>query len=199
MYKTEKLWVNSSICRIHDADELVKEFSAVNNIGDKDRLRMSLLAEETMCMAMNSLKNFEGELWLEKTENGYALYLEADVRETEGTADCVLSYPEGFMSKIAEMLNCSYVFEDISDMPNDLKKMLPDYLSYGMKQDSISHIWTGAWSLSAYRSSLKEHCGEEGIDRILDELEKSIVASLADDVTVGIIEKKIRLTICKTL
>ena len=199
MNKTEKLWVNSSICRIHDADELVSEFASDNGISNKDRLRMSLLAEETMGMARNSLKDFEGELRLEKTDKGYAIILEADVHDNKDSSMQNPSEPEGFMAKIAELLNCSYVFEDVADMPLDLKNMLPDYISYGMEKDENTHIWTGAWSLSSYRSTLSVHSGEEGTGSSIDELEKSIVASIADDVTVGIIGKKIRLAIYKDL
>ena len=108
--------------------------------------------------------------------------------------------PEGFMAKIAEMMNCSYMFEKITDMPEELAGMLPDYMSYGMQKEKEAHAWAGRWSLSAYRDNLRNRQGENPqAEPALDELEKSIVAHLADDVTIGIHGHRIRLVISKEI
>ena len=51
--------------------------------------------------------------------------------------------------------------------------------------------YSNAWSLSNYRSGTKEETKE------WDELEKSIIAKLADDVIVGIIGEKVEIVIKK--
>jgi len=102
--------------------------------------------------------------------------------------------PAGFMAKIAELLNCSFMFENAAEMPENLAGMLPDYMSYGLRDSAESPAWAGTWSLSAYRSRLQHQPGS-GIS--LDELEKSIVGSLADEVTVGIQGRRIRMVISK--
>ena len=104
---------------------------------------------------------------------------------------------EGFMAKIAEMLNCSYVFGNISEMPDSLAVALPDYLSYGIRKPGDTRVWAGKWSLSAYRQNLRENPGD-GTNINLSELEKSVVASLSSDVTIGIRGHRIRLAISKT-
>jgi hypothetical protein len=96
------------------------------------------------------------------------------------------------------MLNCSYVFENAMEMPDDLAGMLPDYISYGIQEEK--EAWAGRWSLSAYRDQLRNRREENPkAEPALDELEKSIVAHLADEVTIGIHGHRIRLVISKVI
>ena len=193
--KTDKLWVNGSIRRNSEVNEILRDFADEAGITGKDFQHMNLLAEETLGMANQLLKDFDGEIWLETTPAGYEIILEADVRENREEAPCAPDAPEGFMAKIAEMLNCSYMFEDISEMPENLAATLPDYLSYGLRDSGGTPAWAGIWSLSAYRNRL-EGDPDSGIN--LDELEKSIVASLADEVAIGIHGRRVRLVISKS-
>ena len=191
--KTDKLWVNGSIRRTSEVNEILSDFAREAGITGKDFQHMILLTEETLGMANQMLKNFAGEIWLETTPGGYEIILEADV--SEGIPDTP-NKTEGFMAKIAEMLNCSYMFENISEMPENLVSTLPDYLSYGIRESENAPVWAGKWSLSAYRDHLRADSASE-IN--LDELEKSIVARLANEVTIGIHGHRIRLVISKKL
>ncbi len=192
--KTDKLWINGAIRRNSEVNEILNEFACRAGITGKDFQHMNLLTEETLGMANQLLKDFDGEIWLETTPGGYDIILEADVHEGGNGMHAAEDAPEGFMAKIAEMLNCSYVFENISEMPEELAAALPDYLSYGLHEPGKAPVWAGIWSLSVYRDNLSRNpCA--GMK--LDELEKSIVASLADEVTIGIQGRRIRLVISK--
>ena len=192
--KTDKLWINGNIRRNSEVNDILADFAGKAGIAGKDFVHMNLLAEETLGMANQLLKDFDGEIWLETTAEGYEIILEADVRENrEGTVPAQ-DEPAGFMAKIAELLNCSFMFENAAEMPENLAGMLPDYMSYGLRDSAESPAWAGTWSLSAYRSRLQHQPGS-GIS--LDELEKSIVGSLADEVTVGIRGRRIRMVISK--
>lgn len=193
--KTEKLWINSNVRRNMDAEEIVKTFAEEIGIRGKDTQHMSLLVEETLGMANQLIRHFDGEIWLEETAEGYDIILEAEVRPGEEGAPGLAGAPEGFMAKIAEMLNCSYMFENIGEMPEELAGMVPDYMSYGMRQGENSPVFAGRWSLTSYRYNLESD--REAAEPVLDELEKSIVARLADEVTIGIHGSKIRLVISK--
>ena len=194
MIRTEKLWVNGEVIRVDELTEMLKEFAARRGIKGKDLQHMGLLTEETMGMASQLLKDFEGEIWLEGTPIGYDIILEADVhsdrRDVVPTAN-----KEGFMAKIAEMLNCSFMFENAQELPEDVAQMLPDYMSYGSKADKQSPVWAGTWCLSAYRDNLEQRRADEEKGIALDELEKSIVAQLADEVMIGIHGRRIRMVI----
>lgn len=193
MVKTDKLWINGNVYRNDEADELLEAFSKPAAIQGREFQHLRLLTEETMGMAHQLLKNFEGELWIEETTSGYEIILEAAISANRSQAADPEDAPAGFMPKIAELLNCSYIFESREEVPEALAAALPDYMSYGFScSDDSGKAWAGKWSLSAYRQNLKSH---PGTDPVLDELEKSIVAQLADEVTVGISGRRIRMVI----
>jgi len=195
---TAKLWISGAVCRSGDAYEVMKEFAEKNGICGKEYYHLGLLTEEMLSMANQILHVYDGELWVEGTAEGYKIILEAAVHEKDGGEAAPKASPEGFMAKIAEMMNCSYMFEDIEEMPEELAGMLPDYMSYGIRKEQGAHAWAGSWSLSAYRDNLRKQRGENpNAEPALDELEKSIVAHLADDVTIGIHGNRIRLVISK--
>ena len=197
---TAKLWISDAVRRNSDANEIMKEFAAKNGIAGKDYYHLGLLTEEVLGMANQILHVYDGELWVESTSTGYEIILEAAVHENDGEKAVPAASPEGFMAKIAEMLNCSYMFESIVEMPDDLAGMLPDYMSYGIREKKETQAWAGRWSLSAYRDNLRNRQGENPkAEPALDELEKSIVAHLADEVTIGIHGHRIRLVISKDI
>lgn len=195
MIKTNKLWVSGDVIRIEEIRDELNAFAAKSGIRGKDYQHMGLLTEETLGMANQLLKDFQGEIWLEGTGAGYDIILEADVLADSGNPEAPAANPEGFMAKIAEMLNCSYMFENAQDLPEDLAGMLPDYMSYGARENRQSPVWAGSWSLSSYRYNLERRRNEKDKEIALDELEKSIVAQLADEVTIGIHGNRIRMVI----
>ena len=197
---TPKLWISDAVRRSGDANEIMKEFAEKNGITGKDRYHLGLLTEEALGMADQILHVYDGELWVESTVTGYEIILEAAIHEKDGGETVPTASPEGFMAKIAEMMNCSYMFENIVEMPDDLAGMLPDYMSYGIREAEEAQAWAGRWSLSAYRDHLRNRQGENPkAEPALDELEKSIVAHLADEVTIGIHGHRIRLVISKEI
>lgn len=196
--KTDKLWISDTVRRNSDVNEILREFAEENRIEGKDFNHLCLLAEETLGMVSQMLNVYDGQLWLEGTAAGYEIILEADVHESHDGKRMPVTAPEGFMAKVAVMMNCSYMFESIAEMPEDLAGMLPDYMSYGMRGSKESPAWAGRWSLSAYRCQLMNSRKEKSAARLaLEELEKSIVAQLADEVTIGIHGHRIRLVITK--
>ena len=198
--KTDKLWISDTVRRNSDVNEILREFAEKNRIAGKDYSHLCLLTEETLGMISQMLNVYDGQLWLEGTAAGYEIILEADVHENHDGKNVPAVSPEGFMAKVAEMMNCSYMFGSIAEMPEDLAGMLPDYMSYGMRESKESPAWAGRWSLSAYRWQLMKRREEKTAARLaLEELEKSIVAQLADEVTIGIHGHRIRLVISKRI
>ena len=198
--KTDKLWINSAVRRNDEAAEILREFGRKAKITGKELLYMGLLTEETLGMAAHSLERFDGEIWVETVPKGYEIILEADVRENGAEPSAPPAAGAGFMDRIAWMLNCSYMFEKASEMPESLAALLPDYMSYGAPVRGEAPAWAGTWALSACRRNLAERRkSDPGTGEWLKELEKSIVASLADEVTIGIHGNKIRLAIRRNL
>ena len=64
------------------------------------------------------------------------------------------------------------------------------FYDMGISPDPMSY--SNAWALSAYKAEAKE------TPEAWDELEKSLIANLADDVIVGIIGSKVDIVVIKT-
>ena len=191
--RTDKLWINGRIRRNCEINDMLRPFAGRAGINGKDFSHMNLLTEETIGMVNHDLNDFDGEIWLETTPAGYDIILEAAVRES---GSCILSDASaGFMAKIAEKMNCSYMFSGVSEMPENLAAALPDCLSYGNREARDTMAWAGKWSLSAYR---RNPGSSPATAADPDELEKTILASLADEVTIGILGHRIRLVISKS-
>ena len=186
--------------RNEEAEEILRDFAGRTGITGRDLHYLGLLTEETLGMANQLLKNFEGEIWVERTAEGFDIILEAEVQGSEDGQPALAQSPTGFMAKIAEMLNCSYVFDNVEEMPEDLAETLPDYLSYGIRRNRKTPVWAGIWSLNSYRKQLQGMRKDRPEAEIqLDELEKSIVARIANEVTIGIRDRRIRLVISRRL
>ena len=89
---------------------------------------------------------------------------------------------KGFMGKIGDIIENGLLnFENIMEIEQQYGGGYMGYSNMGnMSADSVL-----AWSLSQYRNSLKNEIDGENEEE-WDELEKSIVASLAKDVIVGV-------------
>ena len=94
--KTSKMWINGTVRRNDEVNDILRDFAAEAGIAGRDYQHMCLLTEETLGMAHDSLKNFDGEIWLEKTAGGYEIILEADVRESEVDCSDIRDFVSGF-------------------------------------------------------------------------------------------------------
>ena len=138
---TAKLWISDTVLRNSDAYEILKEFAEKNGITGKEYYHLGLLTEETLGMANQILHVYDGELWVEGTAAGYEIILEATVHENDGGKTVPAASPEGFMAKIAEMMKCSYMFE------NNIVKLvrssckIPDILQYAFEERFLVRIF----------------------------------------------------------
>ena len=194
MEKSYPLFVNSQTERTYDTNEMIGEFAHGLGLSKAETARVTLLVEETVGMVRAMGGMFEGELWLEGEPGCVRILLEAGMAPDPAAEERKPAEPEGFMAKIAEMLSCAYRFESADDVPGALRNAVPVSLQGGLDDaDGETPVLAGNWTLSAYRASLQKLHRQDA----LAELEKSIVASLADDVTVGVSGSTIRLVITR--
>lgn len=164
----------------------VEKVTAYNGLGAKEALRLRLLAEELTGMLPELVKNFEGVFWLQNEENDYELHVELLVekmsREKKETLLAVSASGKnaaasGFMGRIREIAENMLLFSEEPGVP---LSVACDYL-YDCGMDvHYSHAWTLDRYSEQCRGQSRELCAE------WDELERSIVARLADDVIVGV-------------
>lgn len=171
----------------------VEKVTEYNGMQKEAALRLRLLAEELVGMLPELVKNFEGRFWLQNDENRYELHTELSVenlsREVKEalltvSANKKNAVASSFMGKLRDVVENMLL---LSDVPSD-----PDYL-YGYETLDVHYMY--AWTLEYYINQQKERFPDNR--EKWDELEKSIVAKLADDVIVGVRGKKVEIIIKK--
>lgn len=176
----------------------VEKIADCNGLQKKETLRLRLLAEELTGMLPALLENFDGYFWLENSENKYELHTEisVDSLSTEKKQELIdmsakkkNAAASGFMGKIRDIAETMLLYSDESSKYY--------YIGAGYLYDChiagnfYSHIWT----LDNYIDQKKE--AQDNNAEEWDQLEKSIVAKLADDVIVGIKGRKVEIVIKK--
>ena len=171
----------------------VEKVTEYNGMQKKEALRLRLLAEELVGMLPELVKNFEGRFWLQNDENRYELHTELfvenlSIEDKEAllkvSANKKNAAASSFMGKLRDVVENMLLS---SDVPMD-----PDYL-YGYDTSDVhyTYVWTLEYYINQQRERLPDNSEK------WDELEKSIVAKLADDVIVGVRGKKVEIIIKK--
>ena len=187
----------------------VEKVTTYNALGDKKALRLRLLAEELCGMLPGLVENFSGEFWAESEGNNYELHVELKAEDmTADLRDELISVSKsgknaaakGVMGKIRAVAETMLLIAFDSSVPAPL----PDgefYDAHGFNMgfgyiDPTVSFETGyvySWSLFNYKSAV-----ENGEDDAFAELERSIVAKLADDIIVGVRGKKVEIVVKKS-
>lgn len=176
----------------------VDQFAQEGGLSQQQALHLHLLAEELSGMLLFLLKNSEGSFWMEKEGDLWQLRAELTVQTLEPQVRAQLlelsttgrnAAASGLLGRlrslVEEIIFTNQVMMDSHYVPNAL----------GLDaSDSNADIASCDWTLSQYRRDVKA----EGREDRWDELEKSIIANLADDVSVGIRGSRITITVEKT-
>lgn len=179
-----------------------------NELPDSNALRVHLLAEELCGMLPGLVENFDGTFWVENEGNAYELHAEfvAD-NMTIFVRDQILSVSKSGKNAAAKgiMGKIRAIAETMILAASDPDLMVPagdyyDFHGYNMGLgyiDPTIAIETGymySWSLYSYRAMVEQ----ENSPDAFDELERSIVAKLADDIVVGVRGNKVEIIVKKT-
>jgi hypothetical protein len=150
--------------------------------------------------------NFEGDFWLEKEGDEYRLKLRADTyMDKEKKKKLIALSPSGKNEStvgIMDMIKSVLLgglekYEDIENLQNEYDDGTVMYGSLGMRGVDDLAATGFEWSLLQYRSMVEKEKEKEKSLGAWDELEKSIVANIADDVKVGVRGDTVELTIIK--
>ena len=190
--KTDIMLISSDGSNMDAALAQVDKAAAYKGLSSKNTLYLRLLAEETMSMMRAITGNVEGEFWLEDEDQVYTLHLRVNSLITEKKREQLLSAStsgkneatRGFMGKIRSF------FEPSSSVP---------MFSAGFGAGSPQMYSNCIWSLDDYREQLRL-CGEQDQAKAAwDELEKSVVAHVADNVKVSIRGNSVEMILLKKL
>ncbi len=205
--------MKSNICKLNeDLNCLgtvlaeVEKVTTYNGLEDKKALRLRLLAEELCGMLPGLIQNFSGEFWAENDGDDYELRVELKADDMNiNLRDELISVSKSGKNAAAKgvMGKIRAVAETMLLAACDPTLSVPcgefyDYHGYNMGFgyiDPTIAVETGyvySWSLFNYKTAVEEK------EDAYAELERSIVAKLADDIIVGVRGKNVEIVVKKS-
>lgn len=159
------------------AYETAERFAADAGLNKKQSLQLRLLAEETLGLAMQIFGTAKISFWLDGDGSGFRVHLKTT------------KYLEG--ERKTELLSVSTTGE------NEAYKGFMGVIR-GLFADPRELV--SPWSLTDYRASLQSRTKEDTMSRqAAGDLERSIVANVADDVVVSMKDDVIQMVITKRI
>lgn len=199
--KSDVIVVSSRGSRMEAALNQVDKVAAYKGLTGKNALHLRLLAEEMMGLMRSVTGETEGKFWIEDEDNVYQLHLLVNTRMDSSKRDQLLSAASsgkneaarGLMGRLRDFFDRG-ADEDIASFNSPL--LLP-----GMFDASSTPTLDWEWSMMRYENALSTRIGQndDAARAAWDELEKSVVARVADDVKVSIRGYQAEMTIVKKM
>ena len=204
MIVSDRFMVNSEAERMAATRYATENFAAQAQLDRRSALRLDLLVEETLGMVKTMLDDFYGLMWFVADGRTCEIHFEVTADMDADKKDELLSVSStgrnaaarGFMAKLGEV---------ISGALHSAGRSMDIYGQETMKY-GIVHTPTPIagnadmmtiWTLQNYRDELNRAKGSDDAEAAWDELEKSIVAHLADDIIVGVKGDRVDMVIVK--
>ncbi len=181
----------------------VEKSAEYNRLPKKQALQLRLLAEELVGMLPELLEVGSGKFWIENKGGDFELHasIKAERLSMYDKEDIMSLSKSGANAASKGIINkIRLVAERMLDGYTETMKITggSDYYNFydmGVSMPNLHNdMWSNVWSLNSYR----QYAGEDKQTEVWDELEKSIIANLADDVIVGVIGKNVDIIIKKT-
>lgn len=197
--KTKDFTVDSRELGMGEALRATEALGADCGLSRKEILRLRLIAEEMYGL----LRSIAGEtadiFWIEHEGKSFALHLDTELMLNQQTRKQLISVSssgkndavKGFMGRLREIIAVNLLPKDSgpSDVPIGL-------ISLGGIDGYVLDDYN--WSMQRYKEEISRIERGEAAQAEWDELEKSIVANIADDVKVHISGNSVKLTITKS-
>lgn len=213
--KSSVIKINDEMSNMAEILTIAQNSSDYAGLDTKKSLRLRLLAEELVGLLKELSGNYDGEFWIEEENQKFELVThiyvneEMDNKTKRSFIDVSSSKKnaaaKGIMGKIRDVVeNMMYAENAEFSSFNDLSKFEADIMLDGKTNNNeqvkgefnVDNIVDGlmidnSWSLNQYKKKQKDR------EEPWDEIEKSIIANLADDVTVSVKGRNIEIIITK--
>ena len=208
MYQTDQITVKNDGTGLDTVLHETERFTDYLQLGRKDALHVVLLTEETLAMVRALIGDHSAVFWIEGNSRKCSIHLTAQTRMDPVKREVLLDVSKsgrneaakGIMGKIRDVFEMAlenYEAVEQFQMEQGMGSSAM-MLSYGMDPNSVMSESMMVWSLNEYRSRISQEKGtKEDAREVWDELEKSIVANIADDVRVGIYKDRVEMVIDK--
>ena len=199
--KTDIITVSSKGKRMGEALAQVDKLAVYKGLTPKNALHLRLLTEEMMGMMRSITGETDGEFWIEDQDDVYQLHLRVATRLTADEREKLLAASStgrnesarGLMGRLRDFFDWGSD-EDLSSVSSPL--LLPD-----MFEHTSSPALDWEWSMMQYENALSARIeqNDAAAREAWDELEKSVVKHVADDVKVSIRGGIVEMIIFKKL
>ena len=199
--KTDVITVSSRGKQMEKALEQADKVAAYKGLSAKDALHLRLLTEEMMGLMRSITGEKEGTFWIEDQDGEYQLHLKVRAMLTSEEREQLLAVSssgknesaKGLMGRLRDFFDWGSD-ADLSAYSSPL--LLPDAF-----EQSSSPMLDWEWSMSRYERALSSQMeqGDQAVKEAWDELEKSVVSHVADDVKVAIRSGTVEMIIIKKL
>lgn len=186
-------------------DEALAQAEAVGRFRALDRrgaLHLRLLTEEMMGMIRAMTGEREADFWIEDDGAAGTVNLHLAVRTPmnaemrkkllAATTSGENSAATGVTGKLRDLFE-RFIEPEDGRLPNDLVTGM-DFAYAGADFGTLSVAAAGLWSMNRYKAAVKEGRAPQ---KDWDELEKSVIAKLADDVKIGIAGQDVEMVVSK--
>ena len=193
--KTDKISVSSQGARMNAALEQADKVAAYKGLSMKDALHLRLLTEEMMGLMRSITGEREGIFWIEDEDGEYRLHLQVRTLLNSEEREQLLAVSstgknesaKGLMGRIRDFFDWGSD-EDLATYTSPL--LLPDAFEY-TSSPSLD------WEENALSTQIEQ--GDQNVREAWDELEKSVVSHVADEVKVSIRSGTVEMIIYKKL
>ena len=203
---TEEVYVKNDGTGLDFAHSVVDSFVNAEKLSGRQAMHVRLLAEEMLGMVRAISGEFKALFWIEGDNKECRLRLNADTdmdpEKRRGLMSASSSgkniAARGIMGKIREFIEVGMEnYDDVSRLQMRYGVSPVSYGMLGVDNETMNQALL-SWSLKQYREEMSDTKDEsEENEEAWDELEKSIVANIADDVQVGIMQDKVELIVTK--
>ena len=184
-------------------DQALAQAEAVarfRNLDHRGALHLRLLTEEMMGMMRAMTGEREADFWIESGDGVVDLHLavqtpmNAEMRKKllSASTSGENSAAKGVTGKLRDLFE-QFIEPENGNLPSDLVTGM-DYAYAGGDFGTLSVAAAGLWSMNRYKAAVKE--GRAPVED-WDELEKSVVARLADEIKIGIAGHDVEMVISK--
>ena len=196
--KTDEMIITGSGEGMDKAVSETEQLGFTSGLNPKQCLHLRLLAEELVGMMQSVAGKGEARFTAEQRENTYTLELSAHVDMTKEMRKNLIDISskgenaaiKGFMGRLKDSIAAAFLPSENGPSGMTVGLMGLGSPSGYANDDSYS------WTMSQYVNGVKKSQSEEAKEA-WDELEKSIVASIANEVTVYIKDSQVRIIITK--
>lgn len=203
--QTPEIKITTTGAGMEDALTATEKLGIESSLGRKENLRLRLLAEELIGLLRGIAGSVEALYQASCLDGAFALRLSADIVMNQEMRKQLLaasttgknSAARGFMGRLREMV--AIVLLPGTPGISALSGLSLGLMSMGSPGGYTAGDKSYVWSMNRYISEVKNNADEnEEAAAAWDELERSIVANLADEVSVRIVGSSVEITIAKT-